>query len=222
MRNSPGRHIYRNIANATSILGVLPLGLLFLEGGYQFLFPIIIFNNVMDDLDGILAGALNIRSRFGANLDNVCDAIAHVTLALVAGAHFGGWVLFASLFAATAVILRATSRLNPGQAAAGGTPTNELMRHLLLLLLLAQAWEFEPSATLIALFSLHAVSMFMPFHFPVLIRGLARNAIMIALVNVALVLAWLVPAVLPFLAAIFIGTYLFSFVLGGGRWIWSR
>ena len=216
MRNSPGRHIYRNIANATSILGVLPLGLLFLEGGYQFLFPIIIFNNVMDDLDGILAGALNIRSRFGANLDNVCDAIAHVTMALVAGAHFGGCVLFASLFAATAVILRATSRLNPDQAAAGGTPTNELMRHLLLLLLLAQAWEFESSATLIALFSLHAVSMFMPFHFPVLIRGLARNAIMIALVNVALVLAWLVPAVLPFLAAIFIGTYLFSFVLGGG------
>ena len=64
--------------------------------------------------------------------------------------------------------------------------------------------------------------MFMPFLFPVLIRGLAKNVITIALVNVALVLAWLAPAVLPFLAAIFIGAYLFSFVAGGGRWIWGR
>lgn len=219
MRNSLGRQIHRNIANATSILGVLPLALLFLEGGYAYLFQLIIFNNVMDDLDGILAGKLNIRSRFGANLDNVCDAIAHVTLALVVGAHFGGWVLFTSLFAATAVILRATYRLHPGEVAEGGTPTNELMRHLLFVLLLARALDFEPSTTLMVLFPLHAVSMLIPFRFPVLIRGLAKTATAVVLVNVALVLAWLVPAVLPFLAAIFIGTYLFSFAVGGVRWM---
>lgn len=219
MSTSPSRHIYRNIANATSILGVLPLALLFLDGGYDFLFQIIIFNNVMDDLDGILAGKLNIRSRFGANLDNVCDAIAHVTLTLVVGAHFGGWVLLASLFAATAVILRATSRLYPDLATEGGTPTNELMRHLLFVLLLAQAFDFEPSPYLLVLFPLHAVSMLIPLHFPFLIRGWAKNAFTVALVNVALVLAWLVPSVLPFLAAIFIGAYLVSFGVGGGRWI---
>ena len=47
--------LYRNLANIASILGVLPLILLFLEDGYRYLIPLIIFNNVMDDLDGILA-----------------------------------------------------------------------------------------------------------------------------------------------------------------------
>lgn len=214
-----GRLLYRNLANAVSIFGVLPVALLFLDNGYLYLFQIIIFNNVMDDLDGVLAAKLNIRSRFGANLDNVCDAIAHVTLALVVGARYGGWVLPASLFAATSVILRATSRLNPDLQAKGGTPTNELMRHLLFVLLLAQGLDFEPSGYLIVLFLFHGVSMLMPFHFPVLIRSWARNAITVALVNVALVAAWLIPAALPFLAAAFIGTYLFSFAVGGARWI---
>ena len=95
-----GNFIYRNLANATSILGVLPLVLLFLDDGYRFLIPLIVFNNVMDDLDGILAAKLNIRSRFGADLDNVCDAVAHVILALAVGAHFGGLLIAASAIAA--------------------------------------------------------------------------------------------------------------------------
>ena len=41
-----------------------------------------------------------IRSRFGADLDNVCDAVAHVALALAVGAHFGGMVLMLSTVAA--------------------------------------------------------------------------------------------------------------------------
>ena len=77
--------IYRNLANIASLLGVLPLVLLFQEDGYRYLIPLIIFNNVMDDLDGVLAAKLDIRSRFGANLDNVCDAVAHGTLV------FSGW-----------------------------------------------------------------------------------------------------------------------------------
>ena len=123
--------IYRNLANVTSILGVLPLALLFLENGYRYLIPLIIFNNIMDDLDGVLAAKLNIRSRFGADLDNVSDAVAHVVLALVVGAHFGGLVLLASMIAAASIILRVTSRLNPDAATDGGSPTNELMRHML-------------------------------------------------------------------------------------------
>lgn len=129
------------------------------------------------------------------------------------------WALMASLFAATAVILRATSRLETNQVPEGGTPTNELMRHLLLVLLLAQAFDFEASAYLMVLFPLHAVSMLMPFKFPLLIRGLAKTAFTVVLVNVALVLAWLVPAALPFLAAVFIGTYTVSFVMGGALWM---
>ena len=53
MEKPRGNFLYRNLANAVSILGVLPLALLFLEDGYRYLVPLIIFNNVRDDLDGI-------------------------------------------------------------------------------------------------------------------------------------------------------------------------
>ena len=72
--------LVRNLANFVSILGVLPICLLFVDGGYRYLIPIIVFNNVMDDLDGVVASRLKIASEFGATLDNVCDAVAHVTL----------------------------------------------------------------------------------------------------------------------------------------------
>jgi hypothetical protein len=52
-----GSFLYRNLANATSILGVLPLVILLLDGGYKYVVPLIIFNNFMDDLDGGLAHA---------------------------------------------------------------------------------------------------------------------------------------------------------------------
>jgi phosphatidylglycerophosphate synthase len=57
----------------------------------------------MNDLDGVLAAKLYIRSRFGADLDNVCDAVAHVALALAVGAHFGGMVLIVSAIAASSI-----------------------------------------------------------------------------------------------------------------------
>ncbi|PCH61315.1 MAG: hypothetical protein COC05_01270 [Gammaproteobacteria bacterium] len=222
MGNPQGNFIYRNLANATSILGVLPLVLLFLEDGYRYLIPLIIFNNVMDDLDGILAAKLNIRSRFGANLDNVCDAVAHVALISAVGAHFGGSVLMVGMIAAASIILRATSRLNPDVAIAGGSPTNELMRHMLFVLLLAQLFDVDPGLYLVLIFILHSVTMVAPFKLPILIRGLAKTATMVALVNVALVAAWLIPSITPFIAAAFIATYLYSFVVGGGQWLKER
>jgi hypothetical protein len=36
--------LYRNLANITSILGVLPLALLFFDDGYRYVIPLIIFN----------------------------------------------------------------------------------------------------------------------------------------------------------------------------------
>jgi len=211
--------LYRNLANVTSILGVLPLALLFLEEGYRYLIPLIIFNNVMDDLDGVLAAKLNIRSRFGADLDNVCDAVAHVALALAVGAHFGGLVLMASMIAAAAIILRATSRLNPDVVSSSGTPTNELMRHMLFVLLLTQMVAVDPGLYLVLIFVLHSVTMIAPFKLPVLIRGLAKTATAVIFVNVALVVAWLVPDTTPFIAAAFITTYLYSFIVEGGKWL---
>ncbi|NOY16345.1 MAG: CDP-alcohol phosphatidyltransferase family protein [Gammaproteobacteria bacterium] len=219
MGKSRGNVIYRNLANATSILGVLPLALLFLEGGYSYLIPLIIFNNVMDDLDGILATRLKIRSRFGADLDNVCDAVAHVVLVLVVGAHFGGLVLMMSMIAAGSIILRVTTRVNPDVQAGNGSPTNELMRHMLFALLLTQIFDVDPEPYLVLIFILHSVTMIVPFKLNSLIRRLAKTTIAVIFVNVSLVAAWLIPVVMPLIAAAFITTYLYSFIVGGRQWL---
>ena len=216
-----GNVIYRNLANATSILGVLPLVLLFQEDGYRYLIPLIIFNNIMDDLDGILATRLNIRSRFGGDLDNICDAVAHTILVLAVGAHFGGLVLLGSLIAAASIILRVTSRVNPEGQTGNGSPTNELMRHMLFALLLTQIFDVDPGLYLVLIFILHSVTMIVPFKLKSLIRGLAKTTIAVIFVNVSLVAAWLIPVVTPLIAAAFITTYLYSFIVGGRQWLTS-
>jgi phosphatidylglycerophosphate synthase len=214
----PVNFLYRNLANITSILGVLPLFLLYFDNAFIYIIPLILFNNVMDDLDGILASRLNIRSQFGANLDNVCDAVAHVALALAVGAHFGGLVLLASAVAAGAIIIRATSRLSADAVPGIGSPTNELMRHTLLALLLIQQFNFEPQPILITVFLLHSVSMLTPVKIPFMIRGLASSTTMVCVVNMALILAWLAPTIMPFIAAVFILPYLYSLALAAYGW----
>jgi len=61
--------------------------------------------------------------------------------------------------------------------------------------------------------------MNVPFKLPFLIRGLAKTATTVILVNVALVAAWLLPSVTPFIAMAFITTYLYSFMVGGMPWL---
>ena len=218
MENPQGHFIYRNLANVTSLLGVLPLAILFLDDGYRFLIPLIIYNNVMDDLDGVLAAKLNIRSRFGGDLDNTCDAVAHVVLTLAVGAHFGGLLLAASTIAAGSIILRVTTRINPDAVTGTGSPTNELMHHMLFALLLAGQFDLGLDYILIPVLLLHSVSMLAPFPMPALLRSQTRSAPMVALVNVALVAAWLLPPVTPAVAAAFMGTYLYAFAAGTARW----
>jgi len=222
MKNPQANFIYRNLANVISILGVLPLVLLFLEDGYRYLIPLIIFNNVMDDLDGILAAKLDIRSRFGANLDNICDAFAHTAMVLAVGAHFGGLAFMVSIIAAASIILRTTSRLNPDVVTGSGSPTNELMRHMLFVLLLTQIFDVDPRLYLVLIFILHSATMIVPFKLTVLIRGLAKTATAVIFVNIALVAAWLIPAVTPLIALSFITTYLYSFIVGGLHWLRER
>ena len=60
----------------------------------------------MDDLDGILAKKLGLQSEFGAGLDNVCDAVAHILITMVVGSHYGGVVLAASLLSSVAILIR--------------------------------------------------------------------------------------------------------------------
>ncbi len=176
----------------------------------------------MDDLDGILATKLKIRSRFGSDLDNVCDAVAHAALALAVGAHVGGPVLIVSMIAAASIILRVTSRFNSDAVTGVGSPTNELMRHMLFVLLLTQTYDIGPEPYLVLMFILHSATMIVPFKLPVLVRAMAKSVTAITLVNVALVAAWLIPVVTPFVAMVFIATYLYSFVVGGGRWLRGR
>ena len=218
MPGARGNFVYRNLANAMSVLGVLPLVVLFLDDGYRYVVPLILFNNFMDDLDGIVAAKLNIRSRFGANLDNVCDAVAHIILALAVGAHFGGGLIAASAIAAGSILLRVVTRLDTETTNGNGSPTNELMRHMLFILLLAGQFDFSHGYILIALFLIHSVSMLVPYPMPDLIIKRANSAVMVGLVNVALVAAWLVPMVTPVVAAAFIGTYVYAFIVGWVSW----
>ena len=210
--------IIKNLANAISLLGVLPVCVLFLDDGYQYIVPLILFNNVMDDLDGIVAVKLKISSVFGATLDNVCDVVAHTALALMVGMHYGGVCGVLSLAAASAMLIRVVSRIVPGATAGTGSPTNELMRHMLFVLLLEKAFSFDGVNVLAVVFAVHTVSMLLPYRMPGLIRSVAKSAFFIGLVNVALVGAWLVPYAAPAVAGAFGSTYLYGFSWGGYKW----
>ncbi len=229
MLNSLGKTAYKNLANVVSILGVVPVAMLFVKDGYQYLVPLIVYNNIMDDLDGILAAKLNIKSQFGAILDNVCDAFAHTVFVMVVGMQvwtdqggvYGGVCAALSLVAATSLVLRVVSRLDPAAVTATGSPTNELARHMLFILLLSQIFGFASAPLLITAFVLHTVSMLVPYRMPWMIRSLTKSATAIALVNISLVVAWLVPHATPLIAAAFLLSYLLSFAWGGISWIKS-
>lgn len=203
--------IYRNLANVASILGVLPLCLLFGDSGAAYLIPLIIYCNVMDDLDGVLATKLGIGSEFGARLDNVCDSVSHSMILMFVGMAVGGICMFAALIATAVVVLRGVSRLDPNATPGAGSPTNELVRHVFFIILLAEQYSFDGSPCLIIAFLLNAITMTLPWKLRFMIRGMAKSAVAIGFVNVALLVAWLVPGTTPLVAAAFIGTYLYSF-----------
>ena len=217
--NTPLKQIYRNLPNIISILGVLPLCILLRADAFVYLCPLIVFNNIMDDLDGILAKKLGLRSEFGAGLDNVCDAVAHILIVMVVGSHFGGFVLALSLLSAVAILVRVVQRLAPSPATGTGTPTNELMRHLLLLTILQESFGFDLAPYLIAVYLLNSASMLVPFTMPHLVRSKAKTATAILGVNIALAVAWFAPVTAPFLAGAFFATYLYSFVVCGVGWL---
>jgi phosphatidylserine synthase len=209
------KFIYKNLPNIVSILGVLPLSILFLENGFQYLVLLIIYNNIMDDLDGILAWKLNLKSQFGGALDNVCDAVAHIIFVMTLGIHYGMICSLAGLAAVAAILIRVTSRVTVPAKISTGSPTNELMRHMLLILLTAHYFEFSPVPLLIAVLLLNAVSMLVPYPMCYMIRTLTISATAIGLVNLSLITAWLVPSVAPVIAFCFFASYLYSFIAGG-------
>ncbi len=207
-----GKLIYRNIPNIVTILGVLPLALLFSEHGYQYLIPLIVYNNIMDDLDGILAAKLKLKSDFGANLDNVCDAVSHTLFVMAIGMHYGLACGLISAVAIASILIRVVCRLDPSNDKGTGSPTNELIRHVFFALLLADMFSFNPALPLIAIFLLNTVSMHIPYPMPYMIRSQAKTATTVGMVNILLISAWLFPYALPIIAGCFFSTYLYSFV----------
>ena len=198
---------------------LFPLSLLLLEDGFKYFPALVIYNNVMDDLDGILARKLDLKSDFGARLDNVADAVSHILIALVVGAHYGGIVLAVSGVAATAILVRVVQRLAPSPVSGIGTPTNELMRHLLLLVVVQNAFDLDITSYLVGVFLLNSVSMLVPFSMPHLIRARTNSDASVTGVNVALAVAWGVSLIAPLVAAAFFGAYLYSFAVSGSAWI---
>ncbi len=128
-------------------------------------------------------------------------------------------MLALSLLAIVAILVRVVQRLAPSPATGTGTPTNELMRHLLLLSILQKSFGFDITPYLVAAFLLNSASMLVPFAMPHLVRSKAKTATAILGVNVALAVPWCVPVTAPFMAAAFWGTYLHSFVVGGVGWL---
>lgn len=192
--------------------------MLFLGDGFQYLLPLILYNNVMDDLDGILAAKLDLKSEFGAVLDNVCDAVSHILIVMAVGMHYGGICALLSLVAAVSILVRVVSRLTPTSEASGGSPTNELMRHILLTLVVTQYFEIDSERFLAAAFVLNAVSMQVPYPLRYSIRSLATSTAAVGGVNVALGVAWWFPVTAPVIAACFVSATLYSLVAGGLLW----
>ena len=176
----------------------------------------------MDDLDGLLARKLNIRSRFGADLDNVCDAVVHISFALAVGAHFGSLLIAASAIAASTILIRSVTRLNPKVTKGTGSQTNELMRHILFALLLAGQFDFSPEYILITVFLIHSISMVAPHPMPQPIIDRANTAVTLGLINAALLAAWLFPIVTLLVATAFLSAYLYGLIVGLVEWGWRK
>ncbi len=206
--------LHKNLANLASILGILPLIVLFGENGFAFILPLIVFNNFMDDLDGILAKKLGIASDTGMRLDNVCDVFAHSVFVMVIGMQYGWICAAASLFASIGIVLRIVGRLDPKSTASNGSMTNELMRHTFFVLVLSQLFNFQPGPYLAAVFLMHTATMLAPFPMPFLLRKLTKSTTTILLLNLVLVVAWLVPITTAFIAPCFFFGYLLSLVKG--------
>lgn len=206
------RVAYRNLPNAVSVLGVLPLVALFTPTGPRYLAELIFFTNFMDDVDGALARELNLRSSFGGALDNVCDAAGHLLLVLAVGGFAGGYVLVFAMLTAAAILVRITRRVHAPDS--NGSPTNELLRHLFLVLLAARATGLALHPLLAATLFVHAVTMVCPFPMPYILRTRATKTVPIFALNVLLTVAYAVPWSIPLVASPFVVTYFASIYAG--------
>ena len=126
--------------------------------------------------------------------------------------------MVASAIAAGSILIRIITRLNPKFAGGTGSQTNELMRHMLFALLLAGQFDISPEYILVPVFLMHSVSMVLPYQMPHFIIDRASSPTLLGFVNVALVVAWLVPLATPIISAAFIAAYVNSYIAGSFGW----
>ncbi|MHA2338080.1 MAG: CDP-alcohol phosphatidyltransferase family protein [Candidatus Hodarchaeales archaeon] len=207
-----------NLANFATILGVLPIILLFYPENFYLLSVLIIYNNIMDDLDGILARELKITSKFGGNLDNLSDTVAHIVILWTVMTHFGDVVLIFGLLATISILIRVTMRLDASNPMTGGSPTNELMRHILFVYLLSIHFQIDIIWLLAVILIINSLSLVAPFDMPYMIRKKSKSVLAITLVNILLIIAWLVPLLSIIIILSFFITYIYSFGFGGWKW----
>ena len=217
-----GKFAFINLANLCSLLGVLPFLFLLSSDGFKYLPVLIIYNNVLDDLDGFVAKKLGIQSRLGAIFDNLCDVIAHTVVVWVVATHYSGLVLACALIATISIIIRVAKRIEDVSGASWGSPTNELMRHTLFLLLLEGFFKIEIDSYLAFVFLIHSFSLLIPYKMPHMIRSRVNSFMGIFLVNFLLVMAWQFSITLPFITFAFVMTYLYSLFVEGINWIRYR
>ena len=214
-----GQIAFKNIANICSILGVLPFILLLQPNGFQFLPVLIIYNNVMDDLDGYLAKVLGIRSAFGAQIDNLCDGIVHILVVWTVAVHYSEITIGLALLVTVSMIIRVTTRLADLNHAAHGSATNELMRHMLFLLVLEIYFDVQIEYYLMIVFCIHSLTLIAPFPMSKQLRALSNSFWYLCLINLSLGMALFFPVAAPFIMAAFMLTYLYSFLSSGFTWI---
>ena len=104
-------------------------------------------------------------------------------------------VEFFALFPSAAILLRIVSRLVATKTHCVGTPTNELMRHILFTIVLANYFDFDPKASLIIVFILNSISMLLQYPMPNLICNKVNSSVKMWLFNVSLLAVWLLPAI---------------------------
>lgn len=210
-----------NIANMVTLAGVLPLSGLLTPVGLAYLPYFLVYTNAIDDLDGVLARRLGIESSFGAILDNLCDAVAHVLLVMVISAVKGGAMMWWALLPVTAILIRIALRLETQSAHTFGSSTNELLRHLLFLILLEQTWSLEMEVAFIAVFLCHSVSLLVPFQMTYLVRGWFKSPFYLLVLNIMLLVMVFVPLLATLIAPVYFIAYLFSLGWGAIKWAQS-
>jgi phosphatidylglycerophosphate synthase len=224
MHNSFKRILFlfrTNLANMVTLAGVLPLSLLLTPVGLAYLPYFLVYNNAIDDLDGVLARKLGIESSFGAVLDNLCDTVAHVLLVMVISAVKRGTIMWWALLPVTAILIRMALRIDAKSAQAFGSSTNELLRHLLFLLLLEQTWSLDIEVAFIAVFLCHSVSLLVPFQMTYLVRGWFKSPFYLLFLNIMLLVTVFVPLLVTLIAPVYFIAYLFSLGWGAIKWVRS-